>query len=164
MSTAPEKTIHVLEQVVKGLTVGTNLALLYLLWALITGSFLGSRGAIFPALQRCGFSVAESRRSWQAMAEGTWGIGQLVKNWRSYVMAQGRWQANSYEGYRVLAIDVTAFWRPRLQGWQGKFFHGIAQRALKGVGFGLLVQVGQVDGHRLPLLKAIIPTGFNTES
>ena len=88
----------------------------------------------------------------------------MVKNWRSYVMAQGQWQANSYEGYRALAIDVTAFWRPRLQGWQGKFFHGIAQRARKGVGFGLLVQVGQVDGHRLPLLKAIIPAGVDSES
>ena len=164
MSTASEKTIHVLEQVVKGLPVGTNLALLHMLWALITGSFLSSRGAIFPALQRCGFSGAESYRSWQAMAEGSWGIGQLVKNWRSYVMAQGQWQANSYEGYRALAIDVTAFWRPRLQGWQGKFFHGIAERARKGVGFGLLVQVGRVDGHRLPLLKAIIPAGFDTES
>ncbi len=164
MSTASDKTIHVLEQVVKGLPVGTNLALLHLLWALITGSFLSSRGAIFPALQRCGFNREESYRSWQAMAQGTWGIGQLVRNWRSYVIDQGQWQANSYEGYRALAIDVTAFWRPRLRGWKGKFFHGIAQRALKGVGFGLLVQVGQVDGHRIPLLKAIIPAGFQTES
>ena len=164
MSTASEKTIHVLEQVVKGLPVGTNLALLHMLWALITGSFLSSRGAIFPALQRCGFSREESYRSWQAMAQGTWGIGHLVKNWRRYVMDQGCWQANSYEGYRALAIDITAFWRPRLQGWKGKFFHGIAQRALKGVGFGLLVEIGQVDGHRIPLLKAIIPAGFQTES
>jgi hypothetical protein len=164
MSTASEKTIHVLEQVVKGLPVGTNLALLHLLWTIITGSFLSSRGALFPALQRCGFSPAASYRSWQAMAQGSWGIGRLVKNWRGYVAEQGRWQANRYEGYRPLAIDITAFWRPRLQGWKGKFFHGIAQRALKGVGFGLLVQVGQVDGHRIPLLKAIIPASFQTES
>lgn len=164
MSTASEKTIHVLEQVVKGLPVGTNLALVHMLWALITGSFLSSRGAIFPALQRCGFNRQESYRSWQAMAQGTWGIGQLVRNWRSYVRDQGRWQANRYEGYRALSVDITAFWRPRLQGWQGKFFHGIARRALKGVGFGLLVQVGQVDGHRIPLLKAIIPAGFQTAS
>ena len=146
--------------------MGTNLALLHLLWSIITGSFLRSRGAIFPALQSGGFNREESYRSWQARPkgtrQGTWGIGKLVKNWRSYVMEQGRWQANSYEGYRPLAVDSTAFWRPRLQGWKGKFFHGIAQRALKGV--GLLVQVGQVDGHRIPLLKAIIPAGFQTES
>lgn len=64
MSTAFVKTIHVLEQVVKGLPVGTNLALLHLLWTIITGSFLSSRGAIFPALQSCGFSAAESYRPW----------------------------------------------------------------------------------------------------
>lgn len=164
MSTASEKTIQVLEQVVKGLPVGTNLALLHMIWTIITGSFLSSRGAVFPALQRCGFSREESYRSWQAMARGSWGIGRLVKNWRSYVLSQGRWQANRYEGYRALAIDITAFWRPRLQGWKGKFFHGIARRALKGVGFGLLVEIGQVDGHRIPLLKAILPAGARSES
>lgn len=164
MSTASEKTIHVLEQVVKGVPVGTNLGLLHMLWAIMTGSFLGSRGAIFPALQRCGLGAAESYRSWQAMAQGSWGIEKLVKNWRGYVIEQGRWQAHRYEGYRALAIDITAFWRPRLQGWKGKFFHGIARRALKGVGFGLLVQVGEVEGHRMPFLKAIIPAGFQSES
>ena len=164
MSTASEKTIHVLEQVVKGLPVGTNLALLHMFWTIITGSFLASRGAIFPALQRCGFGQEESYRSWQAMAQGTWGIGRLVKNWRGYVLGDGRWQANRYEGYRALAIDITAFWRPRLQGWKGKFYHSIAGRALKGVGFGLLVEIGQVDGHRIPLLKAILPAGARCES
>ncbi len=164
MSTASEKTIHVFEQVVKGVPVGTNLALVHLLWALITGSFLSSRGAIFPALQRCGFSRAASYRSWQALARGSWGIGQLVANWRAYVLSQGRWQPHRYAGHRPVAVDITAFWRPRLHGWPGKFFHGIARRALKGVGVGLLVQVGQVDGQRIPLLKAIIPASFQTES
>ncbi len=164
MSTASEKTIHVLGQVVKGLPVGTNLALVHLLWAIITGSFLSSRGALFPALQSCGFSREASNRSWQALARGSWGIGQLVANWRAYVMEQGRWHSHRYEGYRPVAVDITAFWRPRLQGWPGKFFHGVARRALKGVGFGLLVEVGQVDGQRIPLLKAILPASWQTES
>jgi hypothetical protein len=164
MSTASEKIVHVLEQVVKGVPVGTNLALLHMLWAIMTGSFLSSRGAIFAALQRCGFNRQESQRSWQALAQGTWGIAKLVKNFRGYVLGQGRWQAKRYEGYGALAIDITAFWRPRLKGWPGKFFHGIARRALKGVGVGLLVQVGEVEGHRIPLLKAIIPAGVETGS
>jgi hypothetical protein len=47
------------------------------------------------------------------------------------VLGDGRWQANRYEGYRALAIDITAFWRPRLQGWKGKFGlgHRSGQRA-----------------------------------
>lgn len=164
MSTAIEKTLEALEQVVENVPVGTNLALVHLLWALITGAFLSSRGAIFSALSQCGFSAEEVRRSWQAMADGTWSIGLLVKNWRAYVASEGEWQPNRYEGYQPLAIDTTVFWRPRLMSWAGKFFHRIANRALKGVGFGLLVQVGQIDGQRVPLLKAIIPVSGPDES
>jgi hypothetical protein len=43
----------------------------------------------------------------------------------------------TYAGYRPSAVDVTAFWRPRLQSRVGKFFYQIARRALKGVGIGL---------------------------
>ena len=68
MSTASEMTIHVLEQVVKGLPVGTNLALLHMLWALITGSFLGSRGAIFPGDRAVGQELAQLRDGSRAMA------------------------------------------------------------------------------------------------
>ena len=46
MSTASKVTIQALEYVVKTLPVGTNLALLYLLWALLSGAFLSSRGRI----------------------------------------------------------------------------------------------------------------------
>ena len=37
MTTASQKTLHVLEQIVKVVPVGTNLALLQLMWAMITG-------------------------------------------------------------------------------------------------------------------------------
>lgn len=164
MSKAAQKTLKALEEVVKGVPVGTNLGLVQFLWAIITGAFLNSRGAIFTALQNCGFGPAESYRSWQAMADGTWGIGQLVKNWRRYVLEEGQWQANSYEGYRPKAVDTTTFWRPRLEGWKGKFFHAIAGRALKGVGFGLIVEIGQVNGQRIPLIGSIIAADSKTEN
>ena len=54
--------------------VGTNLALIHLIWSILNGSFLGSRGAIFPALQESGFSAKEIRRSWQAMRYEAWCI------------------------------------------------------------------------------------------
>jgi hypothetical protein len=71
-------------------------------------------------------------------------------------VAQGNWQPHSYEGYQPLAVDITAFWRPRLQGWLGKFFYRVAARAVKGIGFALVVQVGHNGAQRLPLLKQII--------
>jgi hypothetical protein len=125
MSNASESTIQVLTQEVRG-RVGTNLALVHLLWAIITGSFLSSRGAIFGALSRCGFTVQQIRRSWQALHRGTWSIGRLVENWQEYVASPWEWQANRYIGYRPLSVGTTTFWpgtlRVRLAAWVGKFY------------------------------------------
>ena len=156
MSTASKRTIHALEQIVKDAPVGTNLALLHLLWAMLSGAFLRSRGALFPALQLAGFTAAQIRRCGQALRCGAWCIADLVRAWRRYVLSQGQWQPNGYEGYSPVAVDLTAFWRPRLKGQLGKFFQRIAKRALKGIGFGLVVQVGQVGGQRIPLLRHIL--------
>jgi len=67
MSTALERVIRALEQVVRQVPIGTNLALLHLLWAMLNGSFLRSRGAVFPALQLAGFTASQIRRCGQAL-------------------------------------------------------------------------------------------------
>ena len=164
MSTASKVTIQALEYVVKPLPVGTNLALLHLLWALLSGAFLNSRGAVFPALQTVGLSAIQIRRSSQAVRDGAWSSDALVTRWREWVVAHGGWQPHSYEGYQPLAVDITAFWRPRLQGWLGKFFSHIANRAVTGIGFGLVVQVGHYGEQRLPLLKQLICADQDTVS
>ena len=156
MSIAIETTLQALEAVVKTLPLGTNLALLHLMWGILNGSFLGSRGAIFPALQDSGFSPQEIRRRWQAMRYGVWNIDNLLQSWYNYVKQQGEWQVHEYEGYIPLAVDLTAFWRLRLKGWMGKYFNGIANRMLKGIGFALVVEVGHLPGQRLPLLRKIL--------
>jgi hypothetical protein len=164
MSTASEATIRALEYVVKTLPVGTNLALLYVLWALLSGAFVNSRGAVFPALLNLGLSAVQIRRSSQAVREGAWSSGELVARWRAWVAAHGNWQRHSYEGYQPLAVDITAFWRPRLQGWLGKFFNRLAARAVKGIGFALIVEVGHCGTQRLPLLKQLICADRDTLS
>jgi hypothetical protein len=156
MSIAIEQTIQALQVVLQGVPVGTNLALLQLLWSMVNGSFLASRGAIFPAMEASGFTEEEIRRGWAAMRGGVWRIDELLASWRAYVQGQGRWQAHEYEGYRPVAADITAFWRVRLKGWLGRYFNGIANRLLGGVGLAIVVEVGQIDGHRMPLLRKII--------
>lgn len=156
MPTAVRETIQVLELIVQAVPLGTNVGLLYMMWAMLNGSFLRSRGGIFPALQASGFDAGTSRRSWAAFRYGSWTIGELVGVWRGYVLGQGKWQAHLYEGYRVLAVDWTAFWRPQLQGWRGRFFHRQANRAVKGVGFGVAVEVGEVERQRIPLLRRLM--------
>lgn len=156
MPTAVRETIQVLELIVQAVPLGTNVGLLYMLWAMLNGSFLSSRGGIFPALQASGYDAETSRRSWAAFRYGAWTIGELIEVWQRHVVEQGKWQERRYEGYRVLAVDWTAFWRPKLQGWQGRFFHRLAGRAVKGVGMGVAVEVGEVEGQRLPLLRRLL--------
>lgn len=156
MPIAIEQTIHVLQIVVQNVPVGTNLSLLHLLWSMLNGSFLSSRGAIFPSLVYSGFTTDETRRSWQALRYGKWRLDDLLQSWREYVHGQSKWRPRVYEGYRPLAVDMTAFWRLQLKGWLGKYFNGLANRMLRGVGFGLVAEVGQIEGQRLPLLRKVI--------
>ncbi len=60
------QALQALQIIVQSVPVGTNLALIHLMWSILNGSFLSSRGAIFPALQESGFCPEEIRRSWQA--------------------------------------------------------------------------------------------------
>lgn len=156
MSIAITETIQALQLVLQTVPIGTNLALLHLLWSILNGSFLSSRGAIFPGMQLSRFSETGTRRSWAALRHGVWRVEDLIRAWRTHVQADGRWQPREYEGYRPVAADITTFWRRRLTGWPGKYFHGMANRLLGGIGFGLVVDVGQIDGQRLPLVRQII--------
>ena len=156
MTTASYKTVQVLEQIVKVVPVGTNLALLQLMWAMITGAFLSSRGAIHSALFKAGFEPEEIRRSWRALRWGKWHIYELVQRFRQQVEQTGQWQSREYGGYRPVAVDTTAYWRPRLQGWPGKLYRQLAGKAMTGIGFGLIADIGQVGEQRLPLIRAIV--------
>jgi hypothetical protein len=156
MTTASQKTLHVLEQIVKVVPVGTNLALLQLMWAMIIGAFLSSRGAVHSALVCSGYEVDEIRCSWRALRWGQWSIHELLQRFRQQVAQTGQWQSHEYGGYRPVAVDTTAYWRPRLQGWPGKLYRQLAGKAMTGIGFGLIADVGRVGDQRLPLIRQIV--------
>jgi hypothetical protein len=158
MLIAVENTIQALQAVVQDLPVGTNFALLQLMWVMLQGRLLVSRGAIFPALTGSGLSWRVARRCWAAMRYGVWQSEYLIEAWSQYVDRQGKWQEHQYDGYRGVAVDVTAFWRPRLKGWLGKHFHNLAGRALPAVSFGVIVRIGQMGLQRVPLLKSLVRT------
>jgi hypothetical protein len=147
-------TITVLSQLVEGLPVGTNLALLQFMWMLVSGALLPNRGAMFPALKSIGLSDAETRRAWVAFRRGVWQIAILLRIWQEYVTGLEGWQLHSYEGYRPVTVDVTAFWRPALQNCPSKHYHPAANRALPAVIFGIVGQVGELNGQRIALPRA----------
>lgn len=156
MLSAVEATIQAIVFVVQVTGIGTNLGLANLLWAMVSGNFLSSRGALFPALQLGGMDAEEMRRSWAAMRYGSWHIDDLVEAWGVYVASENRWCENRYERLRVVSVDLTGFWRPRLQGWLGKHYHALMGKAMPAVVFGVVIISGQVEGKRIPLLHKIV--------
>jgi len=147
-------TIAVLCTLLENLPIGTNLALLHFMWMLVSGALLPNRGAMFPALKATGLSDAATRRAWVAFRKGVWQIAILLVLWREYVKALPGWQERRYEGYLPVTADVTAFWRPALQNCPSKHYHPAANRALPAVIFGILGEVGELNGQRIALPRA----------
>jgi len=142
--------------VTQSLPVGTNLALLQFLWMLLSGQLLPSRGALFPGLKAIGLSAAAIRRAWAAFRYGAWQIALLLTLWQQYVTEQPHWQPLQYEGYVPIAVDITPYWRPALEGCASKHYHPQAGKALQAVEFGLIGRVGQVNGQRVTLLTDVL--------
>ncbi|MBV7328200.1 hypothetical protein KFU94_59680 [Chloroflexi bacterium TSY] len=128
MLTAPEITIAVLMNVLQVTPMGTNVNVMRLMWAMLNGSFLKSRGAIHSALKESGFEDEELRRSWWSFRYGSWDITSLLGSWQEEV--EREWEAKKLEGYRVKSIDITGFWRPKLQGKVNRLYNSTARRAL----------------------------------
>jgi hypothetical protein len=150
------RTIEVLCAVVAGTPIGTNLGLVQVLWMLVSGQLLASRGAVFPGLSATGLSETAVRRAWASMGQGKWKSAGLLRAWRRHVEADGHWRAHEHEGYRPVAVDVTGFWRPRLQGCATSHYHGPAGKALPAIPVGLVARVGSVGTQRLGLPLAFV--------
>lgn len=156
MLIAAEVTVQAMAFIMQVVPIGTNVGLLRILWVMVNGSFLSSRGAVFSALELNGFDARELRRSWAALRYGVWDVNQLLEQWQIYVNSQNQWRARRYEHYRVLSVDITGFWRPRLRGWPGKHYHNLAQKALPAVVVGVMIISGQVGSQRIPLLRRLV--------
>lgn len=156
MEAASEKMIQAIEAVVKPISIGTNKALLDVIWAMVTGAFLLSRGAVHGALLLSGCNEEEIRRGGNALRSGSWCIEELITNWRKWVEEETEWKSRAYEGYRAIAVDVVVFPRLKLRGWKAKLYRGTFGKAVKAVGLGLVVEIGEYAGERVALLKKIV--------
>ena len=143
-------------QILAGVPVGTNLALFHLFWALLSGQFLSSRGAIFPSLDHLGLPPDAVRRSATALAYGKWKIAGFLARWHKTVLEQGRFRAHNYEGIRPVACDLIGFFRPKLQKCPGKHYTSRANRALPAVVLGIIATVGSVNKSRLALPRELV--------
>ncbi len=64
------RTYLFIARLVAFLPIGTNQGIAHLLWTILSGKLLSSRGAIFPALSEAGFNEQQSRRAEAALREG----------------------------------------------------------------------------------------------
>src|ERR1700694_5086546 len=94
---------EVLSVIVIDLPLGTNLGLFHILWTLISGRLLQTRGALIPAMAATGLEPAVVRRAWAAFAAGAWDVSQWIAALQALVQhaARGRWHAQHCGGHRV---------------------------------------------------------------
>ena len=151
MSATVYRISAMLSSVLRDVPVGTNLDLFYLLWTLLTGRLLASRGAVIPALADFGLPAPAVRRAWAALAYGQWESNALLTRWREQVLAAGHWQPHCHGGYRPVAADLVGFFRPRLQACLTTHYDSQAGKALPAIPLGMLARIGSVGGQRLPL-------------
>jgi hypothetical protein len=91
MSTIVYRISVLLSAILADVPVGMHLGGFWLLWALISGRFLLSRGAVFPALADGGLPADAVRRSGAALADGRWAIEPLVQAWPQVVLQEDQW-------------------------------------------------------------------------
>ncbi|MGH7408887.1 MAG: hypothetical protein ACREKF_12890 [Candidatus Methylomirabilales bacterium] len=151
MSVTVYRINALLSTLLHSLPVGTNLALFHLLWTLLSGRLLITRGAVIPALALARLPDAAVRRAWAALAYGNWEIGPLVTSLEHQIRSEGVWRPHVHDGYRPVVGDLTGFFRPRLKGCVTSHYSSQAGKALPAIPMGLAVRVGSSGGQRLPV-------------
>jgi hypothetical protein len=140
---------HVLARVVQRVPIGTHLGLFHLLWMLLRGRLLLSRGAVSPGLAALGLPEEAVRRAGAALAYGKWHAAQLLEAWAHLVREEQAFHAHQYGGYRPVACDLVGFFRPRLQACPTKPYSSAAGKARPAIPLGIVARVGTVGTQRL---------------
>lgn len=136
--------------------VGTNLALFHLLWMLLSGRLLRSRGAVIPGLADSTLTTRQVRRAWASLPYGRWQTQHLLDTFERLVLEEGAFQACRHGGFRVVACDLVGFMRPRLQGCQTKHYWSTAARSVPAIPWGVAGPVGQVGSQRCLIPRHLV--------
>lgn len=125
---------------VRGVPIGTNRGLCQVLFAVMSGRMLPSRGAVFPALADLGLNDAEVRRAEAALAYGRWNIASTGST-RSMGSANGHgFTSHAFTSIDKLASEsgLLARWRSIVLSearFQAHEYEGIRPVACDLVGF-----------------------------
>jgi hypothetical protein len=163
MSNPVYRTALFLSQLVQRIPIGTNLGLAHLLFALLSGHLLQSRGALFPALAKTGLKDSQVRAAEAALREGKWNVTYLLKRLEWLVQKEGKAPPHEVNGWHPLPIDWVGFYRPHLKNCQTKHFHSQAQRALPAMELGMVATLRKVGNRLIASLVATTRNGDTPE-
>src|SRR5260221_6803383 len=107
MPKAVSRMLTLLCTLVVSLPVGTNLGLLHLLWMVVSGRLLTTRGAVIPGLDACGLSRRAVRRAWAALGTRDWTSERLLAPWAPLVADGGRWQTPFPCRHQAVSVGLT---------------------------------------------------------
>ena len=153
------RTYLFLVQLVAFLPIGTNQGILHLLWSILSGQLLGSRGAIFPALGEAGLSGPQSRRAEAALREGKFKIPRLLERFALLVQREHKSSLLLVGKWNPLLIDWVGFYRPHLKGCLSRHFASVAGKALPAIELGMISRCLTIGERRIPLLCGLIREG-----
>ena len=151
MSSILYRINSVLSRMVAGVPIGTNLGLFYLLWMLLSGRLLQSRG---PSSQ------VSPNSGWLRRPFGAAGpLWRMASGKPSSCCGPGSnssgrrasFHAHQYGHYRPVACDLVGFFRPRLQDCPTKHYSSPAGKALPAISVGIAARVGTVGIQRLAI-------------
>jgi hypothetical protein len=152
-------TLSFLARLVQKLPIGTNLALAHLLFTLLAGHLLQSRGALFPALSAAGLNQKQTCRAVAALREGTWKVQSLLERLHLLLRQEGKAQPVQIGNWKPLLLDWVGFFRPRLSGCTSKHFDSRAGKALPAIEFGMVAPLLGVGKRKFPCLRTLIRGG-----
>ena len=153
------RTATFLSQLVEKLPVGTNLALAHLLFTLLAGHFLQSRGALFPALTAAGLDPKQVCRAVVALREGAWSTQSLLERLHFLLREERKSQPVRIGNWKPLLLDWVGFFRPRLHGCTSKHFDSRAGKALPAIELGMVAPLLQVGKRKFPCLRTLVRGG-----
>jgi hypothetical protein len=156
MSNLHYEIVSLLCRILSSVPVGTKRGLFTVLWALLSGRFLASRGAVIPAIAALGLAPAEVRRAEAALAYGRFRTSDLVAAWHQMAREAGHWQPHRHEGIRPVPCDLTAFYRSHLANCTTKHYASETGKAQSALVFGLCVEVGSIGTTRLGLPRLLL--------
>lgn len=160
------RILDLIEQIVATAPKGTDLGMCDLVSAMFSGYFIESGGAVTPAVEsflRQKISdeeeiAARTRRAAKALTYGSYNIQEMLDKVCEIVKREGRWQPIIVQGYRVKAVDFTAYRREKVKQLKAKAYVSDTGKAVEAVPIGMIASIGEVEGQRIALLDKAVET------